>query len=169
MKRARASAMSTIPLVLAGAFAAGGAWHAAVADQGSEAPEAPVAAAPRPSVEVWKSPTCGCCAGWVEYLEEEGFEVVAHDTDEMDAVKAALGLVDPRLHSCHTATIGDYVVEGHVPVSDIERLLAERPEVVGISAPGMPMMSPGMGSREPKGYDVVSFDEDGRIEMFARH
>ena len=170
MKRSSRSAIVTAPLVLVGALAIGGAGHA-VADRPAEpsGTEAAATATPRPIVEVWKSPTCGCCTGWVEYLEDEGFEVVAHDTDDVDAVKAALGLVDPRLKSCHTATIGDYVIEGHVPVSDIERLLAERPDVIGISAPGMPMMSPGMGSREPKDYDVVSFDEDGRVELFTRH
>jgi len=168
MNRVRRNLTVTVPLVLIGALATPGARHA-IADERVEMPEARGTATSRPIVEVWKSPTCGCCTGWVEYLEDEGFEVVAHDTDEVDAVKAALGLVDPRLKSCHTATIGDYVIEGHVPVSDIERLLAERPDVIGISAPGMPMMSPGMGSREPKDYDVVSFDEDGRVELFTRH
>lgn len=126
-------------------------------------------AAGRPEVVVWKSPTCGCCEDWVTYLEDEGFTVAAHDTDDMDTVKAELGLVDARLKSCHTATVDGYVIEGHVPVSDIEKLLAERPEVVGISAPGMPMMSPGMGSREPKDYDVISFAADGTVEIFSRH
>ena len=160
-------------VALAGAIGLGGAWYA-LADQRAPAAAAvdetlTTAQAPRPSVEVWKSPTCGCCEDWVTYLEDEGFEVVAHDTDDVDAVKAELGLVDPRLKSCHTARIGDYVVEGHVPVSDIDRLLAERPAIVGISAPGMPMMSPGMGSREPKGYDVISFDEHGETAVFASH
>ena len=169
----RTSRNTTTGLCLVGALGLGGAWHA-VADQrtdgaGAVDENAAAAAAMRPVVEVWKSPTCGCCKGWVEYLEDEGFEVVAHDTDELDAIKAELGLVDPRLKSCHTAKIGDYVVEGHVPVSDIDRLLAERPDVVGISAPGMPMMSPGMGSREPKDYDVISFDADGESAVFASH
>ena len=170
--------MNTLPrtpaarlsLALAAALATGGAWHA-FADGGAPGaePEALAAAASRPTVEVWKTPTCGCCAGWVAYLEEEGFEVVAHDVEDVDPFRAELGLTDARLKSCHTAKVGDYVVEGHVPVSDIERLLAERPDVVGISAPGMPPMSPGMGSREPKGYDVVSFDADGEVAVFSSH
>lgn len=168
MNPIRRTMMMTLPLAIVGALAAGGAWHA-VADTKTPAPETLPPGTERPSVEVWKSPTCGCCTGWVEYLEDEGFEVVAHDTDEVDAIKTALGLVDPRLKSCHTATIDGYVIEGHVPVSDIERLLAERPNVIGISAPGMPMMSPGMGSREPKDYDVISFDENGDTALFSRH
>jgi len=151
-------------------LAAGGAAGYAIADQRIEvAVDASTVNAQRPTVEVWKSPICGCCTGWVEYLEDEGYEVVAHDTDDMDGIKTKLGLVDPRLKSCHTATIDGYVVEGHVPVSDIERLLAERPDMVGISAPGMPMMSPGMGSTNPEDDDVISFDERGRTAVFARH
>ena len=160
---------TTLALALVGALAFGGAGYA-IADQRTEvSADALTANAQRPTVEVWKSPTCGCCTGWVEYLEDEGYEVVAHDTDDMDGIKTQLGLVDPRLKSCHTATIDGYVVEGHVPVSDIERLLAERPDVIGISAPGMPMMSPGMGSTDPAGYDVISFDERERTVLFARH
>ena len=156
----------TVAVALGGLLTAGIAWFA-FADTGESTTI--VAAAERPAVEVWKSPTCGCCTGWVAYLEDEGFEVVAHDVDDVDAVKAELGLVDPRLKSCHTATVDGYVIEGHVPVSDIDRLLAERPDVIGISAPGMPMMSPGMGSVEPKDYDVISFAEDGTTEVFASH
>ena len=159
-----------IALATIGALATGTA-RVALADQdpSTNATEQPVAAAERPTVEVWKTPTCGCCQGWVDYLEAEGFEVVAHDVDDVDPIRAELGLTDARLKSCHTASVDGYVVEGHVPVSDIERLLAERPDVVGISAPGMPMMSPGMGSTEPKGYDVVSFAEDGDAAVFSSH
>lgn len=123
----------------------------------------------RPAVEVWKSPTCGCCEAWVNYLERSGFPVTAHDTNDLNSIKARLGLPGPSMASCHTATIDGYVVEGHVPVNDIERLLAERPDIVGISAPGMPMNSPGMGSEEPKGYDVISFDADGNETVFSSH
>ena len=159
-----------VALATVGALATGSAW-VAFAGQGDSpnAAEQPLAAAERPAVEVWKTPTCGCCQGWVDYLEDEGFEVVAHDVDDVDPIRTELGLTDARLKSCHTATVGGYVVEGHVPVSDIERLLAERPDVVGISAPGMPMMSPGMGSTEPKDYDVVSFAEDGDVAVFSSH
>ena len=164
-RRGTAIALATV------AALATGTARVAFADRGgpANAAERSVAAAERPAIEVWKSPTCGCCRGWVDYLEAEGFEVVAHDVDDVDPIRAELGLTDARLKSCHTASVGGYVVEGRVPVSDIERLLAERPDVVGIGAPGMPMMSPGMGSVEPKGYDVISFAEDGDAAVFSSH
>ena len=169
MKKLARPSAARLPLALVAALGAGGAWYAFAAG-GDAAPADPLAeAASRPTVEVWKTPTCGCCSGWVAYLEEEGFEVVAHDVEDVDPVRERLGLVDPRLKSCHTATVDGYVIEGHVPVADIDRLLAERPDLVGISAPGMPMMSPGMGSREPKDYDVIGFDEAGDTVVFSSH
>jgi hypothetical protein len=113
------------------------------------------------TMTVYKSPTCGCCSGWVEYMQEEGFKVNSIDTNDMDSVKTRLGLTDPRLHSCHTAVIDGYIVEGHVPADDVKRLLSEKPAILGLTAPGMPMMSPGMASRTPQGYDVLSVDEAG--------
>lgn len=100
-------------------------------------------------VVVYKSPLCGCCGGWVEYMEKHGYAVEVHDLDDVEAVKQKLGV--PAEHwSCHTATIGEYVVEGHVPVEAIEKLFAEKPPVAGIASPGMPMGSPGMnGPKEP--------------------
>ena len=121
------------------------------------------------TVTVYKTPTCGCCAGWVDYLREEGFAVEVHDLEDLTAVKVENGLTDPRLASCHTALVGGYLVEGHVPAGDIRRLLRERPEVTGITAPGMPNLSPGMMSRQPKDYDVLSFDEQGNIRLFSRY
>jgi hypothetical protein len=122
-----------------------------------------------PTVTVYKTPTCGCCQAWVDYLKSNGFNVEAHNLDNLSAVKARHGLTEPALMSCHTAIIDGYVVEGHVPVNDIRRLLSERPDVIGISAPGMPQMSPGMGSIEPRDYDVLSFDRQGRIDLFSRY
>ena len=119
-------------------------------------------------VVVYKTPTCGCCTEWVSYLQDNGFRVTAHDLDDLSAVKSKYG-VDPRLNSCHTAVVDGYVVEGHVPVNDIRRLLSERPNITGISAPGMPQMSPGMHSTEPKDYDVLSFDDKGNIGLFSRY
>lgn len=119
-------------------------------------------------ITVYKTPTCGCCKAWVSYLEDNGFRVIAHDLNDLSQVKRQYG-VDPRVNSCHTALIDGYVVEGHVPVNDIRRLLNERPEITGISAPGMPQLSPGMYSIEPKDYDVVSFDEQGNIGLFSRY
>lgn len=120
-------------------------------------------------ITVYKTPTCGCCAAWVDYLKDNGFSVTAHDLDNLDAVKARHGLTDPRLRSCHTAVVDGYVVEGHVPAADIWRLLDKKPKITGISAPGMPQLSPGMASLEPRGYDVLSFDADGNIGLFSRY
>ena len=120
-------------------------------------------------IVVYKSPSCGCCQAWVDYLEDHDFDVIVHNRRSMDEVKAMLGLTDPRLHSCHTAVIDGYIVEGHVPVADIRRMIREKPSILGITAPGMPQMSPGMGSIEPSGYDVYSFDGAGDIRLFSRY
>ena len=118
---------------------------------------------------VYKSPTCGCCKEWSTYMGEAGFAVRNVETDDVDAVKSEHGLTDASLKSCHTAIIGGYVIEGHVPAADVNRLLAERPAIVGLSAPGMPMMSPGMASREPKDYDVIAFDEAGNTRVWSSY
>ena len=118
---------------------------------------------------VYKSPSCGCCKEWVHYVEKFGFAVSTIDHDNVDAIKIAHGLTDPSLKSCHTAIVDGYVIEGHVPISDIERLLAERPAIVGLTAPGMPMLSPGMGSEEPKNYDVLAFDEKGKSSVYSSY
>lgn len=102
-------------------------------------------------------------------MENAGFAVTAIDHDNVDPIKAENGLTNPALKSCHTALIEGYVIEGHVPVSDIQRLLAERPDVTGLTAPGMPMMSPGMGSETPKDYDVLAFDSDGRAHVYSSY
>lgn len=122
-----------------------------------------------PQVTVYKSASCGCCQKWVEYLEEDGFSVVAVNHDDMNGIKAKLGIKNPQLQSCHTATIGNYVIEGHVPVSDIRRLLSEKPALAGLTAPGMPMLSPGMNSIEPKDYDVLGFRKDGSSTVFSSY
>ncbi len=118
---------------------------------------------------MYKDPNCGCCGKWADHMRENGFAVKEISTREMGLVKSEAGV--PRaLGSCHTATIGGYIVEGHVPASDVKRLLAERPDVVGISAPGMPLGSPGMeGPYEAERYDVVSFDKRGKVEVFSSH
>jgi hypothetical protein len=121
------------------------------------------------TITVYKTPTCGCCEGWVDYLRDEGFTVETIDLDVLTDIKAKHGLTDQRLMSCHTAIIDEYVVEGHVPVNDIRRLIEEKPDIVGITAPGMPQLSPGMHSRIPKDYDVYSFNKDGDIEVFSRY
>lgn len=122
-----------------------------------------------PLITVYKSATCGCCKKWVSYLEREGFEVNSINHDDVDSIKAQNGLTDPSLKSCHTALVDGYIIEGHVPVSDIKRLLSEKPKAVGLTAPGMPMMSPGMNSIEPKDYDVLLFQKDGTQQVYSSY
>lgn len=120
------------------------------------------------AITVYKSPSCGCCAGWSEYLRQNGFRVSVVDQYDLSGVRARHG-IRPELQSCHTAVIDGYVIEGHVPADDIWRLLSERPDATGLTAPGMPMMSPGMQSIEPKGYDVLLFGPDAKTSVYSRY
>lgn len=121
------------------------------------------------TIEVVKSPSCGCCHEWVEHLRRAGFDVRIVDTEDVGATARWLGVPDD-LRSCHTASIGGYAIEGHVPAGDIRRLLAERPDAVGIAVPGMPIGSPGMEQGdERQAYAVILFDRDGRRTTFAQH
>ena len=128
------------------------------------------ATAAKPVAVVYKTSSCGCCKLWVEHLKANGFTVETKDvsSDDVRAVSKAAGLKDDD-SSCHTAKIGGYIVEGHVPASDIQRMLKEKPAIAGIAAPGMPQGSPGMeqGSKEP--FDVVSFTKDGKTKVYAKH
>src|SRR5919201_214357 len=125
----------------------------------------PVASRTRPvrgaRITVFKDPNCGCCKNWIQYLRQHGFDVVSRDTSDLSGVKLTAH-VPTKLQSCHTAFVNGYVVEGHVPAADIERLLRERPKVAGLAVPGMPAGSPGMeiGSRVVH-YDVIAFRRDG--------
>ena len=123
-----------------------------------------------PVVEVYKSPTCGCCSKWIEHMRANGFTVKSTDLGDMTKVKAKYGVPD-QTQSCHTAVVEGYVVEGHVPAADVHRLLKEKPAVVGIAAPGMPVGSPGMETPYVKAdkYDVVAFDKKGGTRVFAKH
>ena len=122
------------------------------------------------AVQVYKDPTCGCCALWVEHLRKAGFTATVTDVEDMTALKTKHG-VPPRARSCHTAVTGDYVIEGHVPAADVQRLLKERPSVAGIGVPGMPIGSPGMevAGVKPQPYDVLAFDKAGQTTVFASH
>ena len=129
----------------------------------------PIALAAEPArVVVYKSPTCGCCSKWIDHLEEHGFAVESHDVPDVRPLKAENG-VPLQLSSCHTAIVGGYVVEGHVPAQDVTRLLAERPEISGLAVPGMPIGSPGMEGPNPESYRVFSFGGPGGIEVFSSH
>lgn len=128
-------------------------------------------AAPSPLVEVWKGPTCGCCKDWIAYLEANGFTVRAFDTGNTD-MRVKLGM--PLLYgSCHTARVDGYVLEGHVPVREIRRLLAERPKAVGLAVPAMPVGSPGMDGPEYRGrrdpYDVLLVRQDGNAAVYQAY
>lgn len=118
--------------------------------------------------EVYKSPYCGCCEKWVEHLKSQGFAVTTHDVNDVPASRKALGMPE-RFGSCHTAKIGSYTVEGHVPADDIKRLLREKPKAVGLAAPGMPQGSPGMETNTPQHYDTLLVQADGSYTVFAKH
>ena len=120
-------------------------------------------------VVMYKDPNCGCCGKWAEHMRTHGFKVKEVATTQMRQVKGEAG-VPQALGSCHTAKVGGYVVEGHVPAADVRRMLTDKPAIAGISAPGMPMGSPGMEGPYPADrYDVVSFDAQGRTAVFASH
>lgn len=121
-----------------------------------------------PRISVYKSPTCGCCTQWIRHLEDEGFDVDAVDVSDLGAVKSRAGIT-PELASCHTAQVGGYVIEGHVPAADIRRLLAEHPDARGLTVPGMPLGSPGMDAPNPEHYQVLLVGKDGSTSVFAAH
>jgi len=120
-------------------------------------------------IQVVKSPSCGCCSLWVAHLRRAGFHVRVADVADVGPTARRLGVPDD-LRSCHTASVGGYAIEGHVPAGDIVRLLRERPAAAGLAVPGMPMGSPGMdqgGRREP--YRTILFTRAGRRSVFASH
>ena len=123
------------------------------------------------AITVYKSPTCGCCTMWEEHLTKAGFKVSSNKTNELAEIRKKYG-VPENAQSCHTAVVGGYVIEGHVPAADIEKLLKTRPaDVVGLAAPGMPLKSPGMQpeGEKPSGYDVLSFDKNGQTTVFTSY
>jgi hypothetical protein len=131
----------------------------------------PTLAATDGAIEVWKSATCSCCKNWMKHLEANGFDVTvnAADPSMLDRIKRQSGIGE-EIASCHTAKIGGYVVEGHVPAPDIKRLIAEHPDALGLTVPGMPVGSPGMEQgAESEPYDVLLIKKDGTLEVFARH
>lgn len=127
----------------------------------------PVGAAPAPTLDVYKDLNCGCCTGWIAHLRQHGFSTRATDTAELAAIKTRLGVPD-GLRSCHTAQLNNYVIEGHVPADAIRRLLAEKPDALGLAVPGMPIGSPGMEGGEPEIYDVILFGKAGE-KSFGRY
>ncbi len=122
---------------------------------------------PPPKVVVYKSPSCGCCGNWVQYMRQNGFTVEVHDIADVTPMKHAAGVPDAAA-SCHTAQVGGYVVEGHVPVQAIRKMLAEHPAIAGLAVPGMVTGSPGMeqGNQHPA-YDVMAIGRDGRMSVYS--
>ncbi len=149
----RAWLAATLPLLAAGAL-----------------PLAALATTPTP-VEVWKDPSCGCCQDWVDHMQANGFAVKVHDTGN-NAVRARLGLPQ-KLGSCHTALVGGYLVEGHVPASDVRALLQQKPKALGLAVPGMPIGSPGMDGPAYGGhqdaYAVLLVARDGSTRVFKSY
>jgi hypothetical protein len=121
-----------------------------------------------PTVVVYKSPTCGCCSKWVDHMKAAGFTVETQNRDDVTPIKQA-NKVPATAASCHTALVGPYVVEGHVPAADVRKLLTDKPAVKGIAVPGMPIGSPGMEGPNPQAYDTLAFTVDGKTSVFAKH
>jgi hypothetical protein len=144
------------------------AFLAAVSSMSGTAAQSP--AAPGPLVEVYKDPNCGCCINWVKHLEANGFTTRVMDVANLAEVKTK-NRVPAEARSCHTGIVDGYVLEGHVPAADVKRLLNDRPPVLGLAVPGMPIGSPGMEvpNVPAQPYNVVTFDRDGQVKVYASH
>jgi hypothetical protein len=140
--------------------------------------EAPATTAPAPAtpasnagdlplVTVYKDPNCGCCSKWVDHMKAAGFDVKTIDTNDVATVKKEYD-IGPELQSCHTAIVGTYALEGHVPPDLVQKLLAEKPTIAGLAVPGMPMGSPGMEGATKDPYDVLTFDRAGNTTVYAK-
>jgi hypothetical protein len=122
----------------------------------------------KPTITVYKDPSCGCCKKWIEHLVKHGYRVDAKDTPNMTEIKRTLGVPD-ALTACHTAVVNGYLIEGHVPAADIDRLLEQKPRIAGLAVPGMPAGSPGMEGMGTQRYQVLTFDKGGKTKVFASH
>ncbi|MEP6835825.1 MAG: DUF411 domain-containing protein [Gemmatimonas sp.] len=118
------------------------------------------------AMKVYKDPNCGCCKAWIKHMQAAGFLVTSEDTLKMDAIKIKLG-VPSTLGSCHTAVVGDYLVEGHVPADLVQKMLKDKPNARGLAVPGMPQGSPGMEGPTKDKYNVMLFDRLGRATVYA--
>ncbi|MBD2256306.1 DUF411 domain-containing protein [Pseudanabaena sp. FACHB-2040] len=156
--------LCSIAAGVVGGSALTGRISAAKANSLASAPDQPPL-----DITVYRDPTCGCCHQWIEYLETQGLQVTDQLHEDMATLKQQYG-IPADLTSCHTAKVEGYVIEGHVPADDIRRLVAERPEVVGIAVPGMPVGSPGMESGNRRdAFSVVSFNQAGQTAIFNHY
>jgi hypothetical protein len=121
-----------------------------------------------PTIEVFKSASCGCCTAWAKHLQAAGFAVKSTNVADPGSVRASHGMPD-RYASCHTALVDNYVVEGHVPAADVSRLLAQRPAALGLAVPGMPAGAPGMEGGRSQPFDVVLVERGGAARVFAHY
>ena len=117
-------------------------------------------------VTVYKTPGCDCCKAWVSYMQDQGFDVSAVDMSDLTNIKSSWG-VPAKLQSCHTALVGTYVFEGHVPADLVRRVVTQRPRIVGLAVPGMPMDAPGMGTGDTP-YQVMAWTKAGKTTVFAK-
>lgn len=120
------------------------------------------------TVDLYKSPYCGCCGKWAEHVTKAGFTVKIHEVDDVPGTRKKLGMPE-KLGSCHTAKVGNYLLEGHVPAEDIRRLLKEKPKALGLAVPGMPAGSPGMDIPNSPAYETLLVQNDGSTRVFAKH
>ena len=127
-------------------------------------------AAPAREITVYKTPWCGCCGGWVKRLQAAGFVTEVVEVEDLAPVREKHG-VPFELSSCHTGVAGGYVFEGHVPIADVERVLKEKPDALGLAVPGMPIGSPGMEvpGTKAQSFDVIAFTKEGTTRIFASH
>ena len=161
-----ALSLAAISLVLAGCTATNSLGMSATSSSEEDAIAKTALAS---QITVFRSPTCGCCGQWIEHAKAAGFQVKDEITEDMSAIKQQYG-IPPSLTSCHTAVVGDYLIEGHIPAEDVQRLLIEKPAVAGIAVPGMPTGSPGMESGDyTEPYTVFSFTDSGETAAFAEH
>lgn len=161
--------MTTERIVRAGLLLAAAALIAACQAQSPEEMAPTESTSSAPNMTVYHDPDCDCCSKWIDHMRVNGFAVEAVPTRDMNRMKRDLG-VPRNLPSCHTAVVGDYVIEGHVPAGDVKRLLAEQPDARGLSVPGMPLGSPGMEMGDRRmAYDVIQFHEDGDTSVFTHY
>lgn len=126
-----------------------------------------LSSAAQPVIDVYKRASCGCCKEWIAHLQANGFQVRAHNVDDPGVRRTQRGIADQHA-SCHTATVGKYAVEGHVPATDIKRLIREKPAATGLAVPGMPMGSPGMEGPRRDAYDVLLV-KNGSTAVYSRY